>query len=1145
MRPRASSTIRPLPPHPGGQSGRSAAWQPARACDARARDPRRDLAAGTADAESSIGFTYSDGFGREIQRKIQAEPGPLDAWRPDVGPRWVGSGWTIFNNKGKPVRQYEPFFSATQRFEFARHVGVSPILFYDPAGRVVATLHPDHSWEKIVFDAWRQETWDANDTVLIADPTADADVADFFHRLAVTDYLPGWHARRQGGALGPEAKAAAEKTAIHANTPMVSHFDSLGRTFLTVVHNKYKTSDMVLADPPIEAFHATRIVLDIEGNQREIIDAENRVVMRYDHFMAGPVKDPNKKKASRHIRQTGMDGGERWILYDVADKLIRAWDIRDHALRSTYDALRRPIESYVRKEAGSELLVGFTIYGESRPNPEADNLRGKLYQICDQAGTATTKTYDFKANPLESKRQLSVAYKTTLDWSGSVPLDPAVYTTRMRYDALNRRIELTLPDDSVLRARYNETNLLERIDVNLRAAAASTPLVTNIDYDAKGQRVLIAYDNAAVTEYTYDTETFRLAHLTTTRPGSAPDETVVQNLSYTYDPMGNITHVRDDAQQTIFFKNRRVEPSAEYTYDAVHQLIEGFGREHLGQTGTPSASSAPDAFDTSRIGLTHPGDGQAMGTYVERYQYDAVGNILAMRHHTSDPTTPDWTRSYAYNEASLIEPGKTNNRLSATTAGGTMAAYGHDANGNMSIMPHLPLMQWDFHDQLQATARQAVGIGTPETTWYVYDSAGQRVRKVIERQAPTGQMPTRMKERVYLGTFEVYREYASDGSTVALERETLHIMDDKQRVALIETRTFGNDGGSAQLIRYQLGNHLGSSCLELDDQAQIISYEEYFPFGSTSYQAVRAQTETSKRYQYTGTERDPETDLSYHGSRYYAPWLGKWVSRDPIGLGDGVNLYSYTLNQPIKLVDRSGRDSEDLLPPLGAANLLSNFVVDENKSRTQGNFTSFSDIGSYHIMNDTTLVSHSTARGATSKADNAFWLGGGILDGLTLANKGAQQIAFAEQDVTVKGLSKDIPYLATVTTKNVLITVNLDSKGIASIDKTVESIETTVILEEIHPPHGGKSYYSGIADIAAEKKISVSTAVDKSALTKEQQEYVDKQISKNTELGAVNRAISVTQSINEGFNKAAEDAINQSIDRGKQNQGKLGRDIPK
>ncbi|HEY1231876.1 MAG TPA: SpvB/TcaC N-terminal domain-containing protein, partial [Candidatus Binatia bacterium] len=82
-------------------------------------------------------FTYSDGFGREIQKKIQSEPGPLVKNGPAIAPRWVGSGWTVFNNKGKPVRQFEPFFTATHGFEFDVRVGVSPILFYDPLQRVV------------------------------------------------------------------------------------------------------------------------------------------------------------------------------------------------------------------------------------------------------------------------------------------------------------------------------------------------------------------------------------------------------------------------------------------------------------------------------------------------------------------------------------------------------------------------------------------------------------------------------------------------------------------------------------------------------------------------------------------------------------------------------------------------------------------------------------------------------------------------------------------------------------------------------------------------------------------------------------------------------------------------------------------------
>src|SRR5713226_8857255 len=108
-------------------------------------------------------------------------------------------------------------------------------------------------------------------------------------------------------------------------------------------------------------------------------------------------------------------------------------------------------------------------------------------------------------------------------------------------------------------------------------------------------------------------------------------------------------------------------------------------------------------------------------------------------------------------------------------------------------------------------------------------------------------------ERIYLGGCRINRQHT--GTNAGLVRESLHVMDDKQRIALVETRNDVDDGTAKQLIRYQFGNHLGSASLELDAQAQVISYEEYTPYGSTSWQAVRSQTETPKRYRYTGKER--------------------------------------------------------------------------------------------------------------------------------------------------------------------------------------------------------------------------------------------------------------------------------------------------
>jgi len=942
---------------------------------ARERHASEPVPAGRLRIQASL--SYSDGFGREIQKKIQAEPGPVpmrDAnskiivgadGQPqmtpnDVSQRWVGSGWTVFNNKGNPVRQYEPFFTDTPRFEFDVRIGVSPVLFYDPVERVVATLHPNHTWEKVVFDPWRQETWDVNDTVLVANPRTDPDVGDFFSRLANTDYLPTWHALRTDPTHAVAAtrrwpapktrdaeKRAAEKASVHAVTPTVAHADSLGRTFLTVAHNKFKYSDTPPAAPPVEEFHRTRIIVDIEGNQREVFDSKDRVVMRYDYDMLG-----------NRVHQASMEAGERWMLNEVAGKPLYAWDSRDRRFRTAYDPLRRPTDSFLREGPRAEIVVGRSIYGETHPNPEASNLRGKVVQLFDQAGVVTSDTYDFKGNLLRSQRQLAQSYKTTLDWSNAVPLQAETYTSRTRYDALNRPTQLIAPHSdqpdtkiNIIQPSYNEANLLEQVHAWLNRnaepagwlepATANLHAVTDIDYDAKGQRTLIDHgtqDGKVIrTSYAYDRETFRLTHLYTRRgvdPLTAqgvsftddcknpqpPPPTIaapkdppqgkscgLQNLHYAYDPAGNITHIRDDAQQTIYFRNKRVEPNAEYTYDAVYRLIEATGREHLGQVG---GAPIPHSYnDVPRIGLLHPGDGNAMGQYLERYVYDAVGNFLSMQHRGTDPANPGWNRAYAYNEASFLEPGKQSNRLTSTMIGGTTETYstlgdGYDAHGNMLRMPHLQVMQWDFKDQLQMTQRQAVnpvdadGVQHQgERAWYVYDSAGQRVRKVTELEA--GQVKD---ERIYLGGFEINRK----NGAIPLVRETLHIMDDKPRIALVETRTLGIDPAPQQLIRYQFGNHLGSASLELDDQAHIISYEEYTPYGSTSYQAVRSQTETPKRYQYTGKERDSENGLYYYGARYYAPWLGRWAAADPGGLFDDPNLYAATRDAPTTYLDSTG-----------------------------------------------------------------------------------------------------------------------------------------------------------------------------------------------------------------------------------------------
>ena len=159
-----------------------------------------------------------------------------------------------------------------------------------------------------------------------------------------------------------------------------------------------------------------------------------------------------------------------------------------------------------------------------------------------------------------------------------------------------------------------------------------------------------------------------------------------------------------------------------------------------------------------------------MRNYTELYAYDPVGNFLTMAHQAANG---NWTRGYAYNEASLTEPGKPSNRLSQTAlqtgANPPVEPYSYDAHGNMTRMPHLPMMKWNFRDELSASSRQVVNAGAAVTTYYVYDAGGQRARKITE-----GQNGARKNERFYLAASKSIANMGQEAAP-SLERQTLHV----------------------------------------------------------------------------------------------------------------------------------------------------------------------------------------------------------------------------------------------------------------------------------------------------------------------------------------------------------------------------------
>jgi RHS repeat-associated protein len=106
--------------------------------------------------------------------------------------------------------------------------------------------------------------------------------------------------------------------------------------------------------------------------------------------------------------------------------------------------------------------------------------------------------------------------------------------------------------------------------------------------------------------------------------------------------------------------------------------------------------------------------------------------------------------------------------------------------------------------------------------------------------------------------------------------------------------------------------------MELDGDGALISYEEYFPYGGSAFIAGDQAREIDvKDYRYCGKECDDATSLYYYGHRYYAPWMGRWLSPDPIGPEDDVNLYQFVLGDPVGNADADGLETGSPKQPAG------------------------------------------------------------------------------------------------------------------------------------------------------------------------------------------------------------------------------------
>ncbi|MGN2389530.1 RHS repeat-associated core domain-containing protein [Pseudomonas syringae] len=652
----------------------------------------------------------------------------------------------------------------------------------------------------------------------------------------------------------------------HTNTPQLAVSDSRGLPVRSVQF--YRGAD----GQPVDA-RVTQHYFDKAG--RLIASRDPRFSSRLKYGVCAPVNLMQIVSLSGALLLSkSVDSGWRVSLNGEAGQLVDSCDGRDNPRQIEYDGLLRPLAI---NESG-RMTERFTYGG---PATAEHNQCNQLIRHDDTAGSRLLRDYGLSGRALSEKRYF-LQSPDSPDWPLAEPdrdalLEPVGLQTRWAFNAQGEDLAQTDANGNVQRFSHGVAGQLHAVELTLANTAQRQTLVSAIHYDAFNQAEQETAGNGVVSRYVYDQQDGRLTELS----ALSADGSVLQKLNYSYDPAGNVLLINDASQPDRYCGNQRIEPINRYCYDTLYQLIEATGREV--RNGASHGPALPGLQPLPTL------DPCQVSNYTQRYSYDAAGNLLQMRHEGAHNFTrnmhvdPDSNRSLPDNDRYVD------------------FATSFDANGNLLQLVRGQTTSWDVRNQLrQITTVQREDAPNDEER-YVYDGQGQRCRKISTAQASGRTLTNEVR---YLPGLEV--RTTADG-------ETLHVVTaqaGRNSVRVLHWEA-GKPGAIANdQVRYSLGDHLGSSTLELDQQGGLISQESYYPFGGTAWWAARSAVEAKyKTVRYSGKERDA-SGLYYYGFRYYAPWLQRWINPDPAGDVDGLNLYRMVRNNPLVYVDAKGQQPE-------------------------------------------------------------------------------------------------------------------------------------------------------------------------------------------------------------------------------------------
>ena len=658
---------------------------------------------------------------------------------------------------------------------------------------------------------------------------------------------------------------------VHSQTPHVGVIDNRG---LSVRQVAYWRRDAAELSP----------VALVTAQQH---DVAGRLVAQRDPRFLAPGSRPNVAMvyslSGAALCTESRDAGWRLGLPDGTGQMREHWDGRGSHWQNEYDVQQRLTAVHEHMQGSTVRTVERLTYADNTDEFAERNQCGQLIRHDDRAGVVWLDQQALGGGVIRQRRRFLpdqaevLPHWPVVEAERDALLQPgADYITASRFGPLGQVLEQTDAGGHRQHFYLDRAGQLQRIDLIL-ASQGLKPLLKAASYNAEGQLLTQVTGNDVTSSATYEAASGRLKRLTATTLESVR----LQDLRYEYDPVGNILRLLDHTQPVTFFANQRVEAANTFSYDSLYQLICATGRE------TANAGQNPGL-----PGLIIPGpiDPDRLLNYTEHYEYDAVGNRTRLRH-VSDKNP--------FRQQLRVDP--QSNRALPWNEGDDEPDYRRDfdANGNLQrLVPGARPMTWDALNQLQSVTTVRRPTAVDDAEWYRYDAGGERVVKFSTQQA---RAVAHRRVVHYLPGLEVRTtddDEVLQVICVALARGSVRCLH------WVKGKPVDID---ADQLRYSVDDHVGSCSLELDKDAGVISHEGYYPFGGTAWWAARSRVDADyKTVRYSGKERDA-CGLYYYGFRYYAPWLGRWVSPDPAGSIDGLNFYRFCGNNPICRIDPDGR----------------------------------------------------------------------------------------------------------------------------------------------------------------------------------------------------------------------------------------------